>query len=291
MAPRERRGIYNYRGKFIAPEAFREQMRYVAKHYSVLELDDAMKRLRSGTLPAYSIAITFDDGYRNFYEHAYPILRELHIPATMFLATDFVLRKKPLWVDRLEYALGKGSGSTEEKIARDTRTRQELKELPDAEREAQLASLERQASVSFTDFEGERVVYAPLSPEEIREMRSHGISFGAHTKSHPILSRIERSRLDEEIAGSRDELQRLCGTSSVFAYPNGQREDWNDDVEAAIRKAGFSAALTTIEGCNTTKTPLQRLRRIAMDGTGLDPSFAAIAAGMRGYLRTLRSYV
>ncbi|MBP9757809.1 MAG: polysaccharide deacetylase family protein, partial [Candidatus Pacebacteria bacterium] len=78
-------GIYNYRGKFIRPDVFERQVAYMNRHYTILPVDEALRRLDDGTLPDYALAITFDDGYRNFYEHAYPVLKASHTPATMYL--------------------------------------------------------------------------------------------------------------------------------------------------------------------------------------------------------------
>src|SRR3989344_8511691 len=273
---KENRGLYNYRGKFIEPAHFEVQMRYFKEHYRVLELDEAVRRLFDGSLPSRALAITFDDGYQNFYTHAFPILKKMNIPATMFLATDFVLRRKPLWVDRLEYAAIKENDA--------------LKRFADSEREQRVVEIERRAGTMFTDFEGARAVYAPLALEEIREMLRNGMTFGAHTRSHPILSRIQTERLEDEVIGSKKELENALGRiSSTFAYPNGQPGDWTEEVEKQISAAGFRAALTTIEGTNTRMTHPMRLKRIAMDGTDDSPAFASIAAGVRVLLRSIRS--
>src|SRR3989338_10367301 len=93
-------GIFNYRKKFLTPEVFRRELSWISRHFTVIPLSLLIERIKSGDrLPPRAAAITFDDGYRNFYEYAFPILQSLKIPATMFLATDFVFDKKPLWVD------------------------------------------------------------------------------------------------------------------------------------------------------------------------------------------------
>lgn len=290
VAPREhegRRGIYNYRGKFIPPEVFEQQLRYLQKHYRILELDDAIRGMRKGTLPRRSLAVTFDDGYRNFYDHAFPILQELGVPATIFLTTDFVFKKKPLWVDRLEYAIGRREGEYAQKIALDARLREELKRLPDVEKEKRLQKIERSSGTTFFNFEMDRGAYAPLTEGEVRELREAGISIGAHTMTHPILSRISKKRAREEIQGSLDALLTVCATiSASFAYPNGQRGDWNKDTERIVKECGFGSALTTIEGFNDRNTHPYQLRRIAMDATD-EETFAATASGMRLFLRKI----
>ena len=289
VAPKdEAGGIYNYRGKFISPESFEHQLRYLAPRYTILELDDAVTRLQGGTLPKNALAITFDDGYRNFYTHAYPILSRMGIPATMFVATDFVLRKRPLWVDRLEYAIGHGEAPLEEKKQRDDRLRNELKALSHEDREKRLAQIEHDAGRALTDFEEDRAVYAPLSVYEIREMQEAGMSFGAHTRTHPILSRERPEDAHAEIAGSITELQALMPLSKVFAYPNGQPGDWTEDNERATEAGGCIAALTTIQGVNTKSTPLYRLKRMAMDATDASAAFASVVSGVRLFLGKIK---
>jgi peptidoglycan/xylan/chitin deacetylase (PgdA/CDA1 family) len=290
VAQRKEWRIFNYQGKFIEPVHFDSQMRYFRKHYTILRLDEAVEKLRCNDLPAYSLAITFDDGYRNFYTHAYPILKKYNIPATMFLATDFVLDKKPLWVDRLEFAIGGQSGSKEEKKLLDARLRSELKKLTSSEREKRLQAIERR-SETLNDFENERSVYAPLSLLEMREMAEQGISFGAHTKSHPILARESKKIIDEEIREAKEALEsKGIPLSSVFAYPNGQPGDWNEDVEQVVARTGFTSAVTTVEGANEKRTNVFAYRRNVMDATSDDLSFAAIAAGVRSALRAVKGY-
>jgi peptidoglycan/xylan/chitin deacetylase (PgdA/CDA1 family) len=292
VAPAKQQGIYNYRGKFITPSAFREQLVYFKRHYTILELDEAVRRMREGNLPRHALAITFDDGYRNVYTYAYPVLKEMSVPATMFLPTDFVLEKKPLWVDRLEYAMGRTEGSFAERAARDAETRDELKRLGIDERERRLADIERASGTAFTDFSGERSVYAPLTQDEIREMRAGGISFGAHTKTHPILSRINSEEaLRDEIAGSKGALEQAIGPlSNIFAYPNGQRGDWDERAERILEDARFVSSLTTVEGVSTKHTHPFRLKRYALDATDNGWVFAAIASGVRLWLRTLKNH-
>src|SRR5262245_50244551 len=63
-------GLFNYRRKFISPEMFERQIAYLTREYTILPLDQAVSALYSGTLGKNTLVITFDDGYRNVYEHA-----------------------------------------------------------------------------------------------------------------------------------------------------------------------------------------------------------------------------
>jgi peptidoglycan/xylan/chitin deacetylase (PgdA/CDA1 family) len=286
VAPERTEGIYNYSRKHITPKAFRTHLEYIAKHYNVLSLDEAIKRLRAGTLPRHALAITFDDGYRNFYAHALPVLKEFKMPATVFLVTDFVLKMKPLWVDRLEYLIGHGTGSRQERIAEDRRLRAELKSLPTDECERRLAARESAEEVALLNFSGEGEVYAPLTVTEIREIQEDGITIGAHTKSHPSLPHLPYEEAAEEILGSKQALEMSFGEiSQLFCYPSGR---WTEETEQLVIRAGFGGALTTIEGANFADTHPYRLRRFGMDGVEDRERCAAVICGMRSFLRNIQ---
>ena len=85
VAPKLTQGIYNYRGKFISPKSFEAQLQYFLKHYEVLSLERALTFMHEGTLPKNALVITFDDGYRNFLEYAYPLLTKYNMPSTMYV--------------------------------------------------------------------------------------------------------------------------------------------------------------------------------------------------------------
>lgn len=282
-------GIYNYGGKFVQPKHFARQLAYFKKHYTVMPLDTALDLLAKGALPERTLAITFDDGYANFYEHALPLLTQAQLPATMFLATDFVLRRTPLWVDRLEYACGKRNGTYAERIAFDARTRNAMKQITPAAREEDLQTIEGSVRSVFHDFESDRAVYAPLTQEQIAASLAAGMSFGVHTRSHPILSMLSADNQDEEIVGSRADFATWnIPASPTFAYPNGHREDWNEYTVNILQSRGFPRALTTIEGTNTKKTPPYELRRMVLDDTGDRAKFANVVSGVRLFLNRFR---
>jgi len=239
------------------------------------------------------MAITFDDGYENNYTYAFPVLRAHSVPATVYLTTDFVEHKKPLWVDRLEYLVGMAPEGKdvprEEKIAGDASMRQKLKGLSREKRESRLSELEKGAGVALRDFSGEGAVYAPLTWEECRMMRTWRIAFGAHTMSHPILSKISIFEGRDEISESRKVVSQALGSvSSIFAYPNGQPGDFTKETMTTLREVGFDGALTTIPGVNTKNTNRFELRRISMDGTEDENVFLLATSGVLGMFSNLK---
>jgi peptidoglycan/xylan/chitin deacetylase (PgdA/CDA1 family) len=106
-----------------------------------------------------------------------------------------------------------------------------------------------------------------LGWEEVREMSLEGISFGAHTVTHPVLSRVSIDEAREEIAVSKVEIERRLGTAvRAFAYPNGRREDFTERTKLLLREAGYTCAVTTIPGTNQARSngepcDLMELRR------------------------------
>src|SRR5687767_8537322 len=93
--------LLNVDGLHVRVERFERQMRYLAAHYTVVPLDQLVDGERGTTARKPRAAVTFDDGYRNVYRCAYPVLRRLALPATVFVPTDFLLRGRALWWDRL----------------------------------------------------------------------------------------------------------------------------------------------------------------------------------------------
>jgi len=292
VAPQESRDdLYNYRKKFIAPEHFEKQLAFLKSHYTILPLEEALRLQKEGRLPPYVLAITFDDGYENNYTYASAALKRMKLPATFFVTTDFVFEQKPLWVDRLEYACGAGASSREDKERKDHELRMRCKHMSPYEREVALRALEEETR-ALTNFEGDKRVYAPLTESHLREMAGAGHAIGAHTQSHPILSKISPEEARSEIALSKLALESAgFSVSPIFAYPNGQPGDWTEKTEQLCKEIGFTHTLTTEQGVNTPTTPPYSLKRIAVDGTDDDMhSFAAIVAGMRLYLSRIKHF-
>ena len=94
-------------------------------------------------------------------------------------------------------------------------------------------------------------------------MRHAGMQIGAHTRSHPILARLDDGQARVEIKGSKDFLENLLGERvGLFAYPNGrQTEDYSDDTVNLVRELGFDAAVSTNWGAARSATDLFQIPR------------------------------
>lgn len=248
--------------------------------FRVMPLEEAVQRLAAGTLPARTACITFDDGYRDNYEIALPILRRHRLTATFFIADGFLGQGRMFndtvveWVRRLRTGVADlswtGLGT---RHVDDLRSRIRLI--------GELVSVVKYASSEKRDFicRGlEQSSEAPLpddlmmTADQVRAMRSEGMSIGGHTVSHPILSRIEPERARWEIETNRSTLAALLdGPPRLFAYPNGKPlTDYRAEHVEAVRAAGYEAAFTTAYGAATpAHDPMQLPRISPRDGSAI----------------------
>ena len=293
---RRRVRILMYHRFARAEEAsFRRQCAYIARHYRAVSLGETVAALHGGpSLPDDATIITVDDGYRDFYEVAYPVLRAYGLPATVFLVTDFVDGKDWLWLDKVRYCVRRTRTPRLElrlpaaplmrfeltsDVQRDTAIsviKEAAKKLPN---QARLAAMRELAQASETELPvAAPDEYAPLSWEMVGTMSKNGIEFGAHTRSHPILTRMEsETRMREEIGGSKTRLEEETQAPvRHFSYPNGE---WDERTDRLVRQAGFTSAVTVCPGLNPVRPDPFHLRRISIEPRWSDSDFRHYSAG------------
>lgn len=252
------------------PNDFMRQMEVVAERYHVLSINDILDACdRNSRLPARSVLITFDDAYRDFADHAWPVLKRLGLPVTLFVPTAYPDRPRyRFWWDRLydavcnsdeaiELDLLNGACSAdshEEKQRLFTKLKGHIRTLPHAE------AMELVDRVCVTL--GERqVTNHVLGWGELRRLASDGVTLAPHTRTHPLMNRISPEEAMREAVGSLTDLcDRIGDVPPVLAYPAGGVDPLAAEVLAA---AGFKLAFTTRRGMNAMAlaNPL-RLRRI-----------------------------
>jgi len=251
---------------------FERQMRYIRRHFEVLSLTALMQASEQREIPPRAIAVTFDDGYEDLYQHVLPIVRRYDIPITIFLATGFIDADEPMWNDAVGFAirdtgcsaLSDLPGLRQPAPLQSPAQRQEafveaqkvLKYQPLAEREELVQRIVRDLRVPA--YSGPRM----LNWAQVAEMHASGVEFGAHTVRHPILTCLPPGERWREIADSKRAIEeRLQMPVAHFAYPNGTVRDFDDATKELVRKAGFSSAVTTVFGTNTPATDRYALRR------------------------------
>lgn len=278
----------------------RNQCEHLRRHYRPVTMKQVAAALHAGeVLPSKAVAITVDDGYRDFLLHAYPVFREFDIPATVFLVSDFIDGKGMLWWDRLAYAFHSSTrdaisfncnGSPRHIQLDRSRSREqarvlvgELKKLPNAERTVVIDEVI--AALAVSEPQTPPAEFAPLTWDEIRMLAESNVEFGAHTRTHPILSSLAgREETLAEIAYSRDRVAAELGFPVLhFCYPNGRDDDIGEEAVRVTRECGFQTAVTTTPGTNRIGHGAEwwRLKRL---GAPLDLPiyyFAELLAGVR----------
>ena len=266
------------------PSGFAELLDVLQKRHAVISIDDLLKRAGGGpALPSRSVLLTFDDAYVDFAEHAWPALRERGLPAVLFVPTAYPGEPElAFWWDRIHRAVSTSSrasisapsggmplGSAEERVAAYRAIRDTLKGMPHV---AMLEAVDRLVE----ELGGEPAAGLVLDWATLRQLASEGVALAPHTRTHPLLPRLDPASVDAEIAGSRDDLARMAGAEvPVFAYPSGAS---SPDVATAVRTAGLRIAFTTARGVNDLRTSSWLfLRRINVSAR---TPFAAVRAQM-----------
>jgi peptidoglycan/xylan/chitin deacetylase (PgdA/CDA1 family) len=280
------------RGKHVRRREFRRQMAWLARHMRPLSMEQVVSYLERGTpLPRRGVVVTLDDGYHNNFTVAAPILEELGIPATIYVTTGLVAGRA-LWVDRVDAALERlreRGGVDASPAPRDTRRRGKL--LAGRERERFVRALTGQAGLEPDDLlPADRPADARgLTPETLPALRQAGLTIGAHTVHHEILTRCSDQELRAEVEGSRQALEAMLGAPvEHFAYPNGGPDDFDARTEAALRAAGFRSAVLTVQGPVRPGDSPWRMRRIPVNGHEGMAEFLADLSGIRPWLLRLR---
>ncbi|MGH7926453.1 MAG: polysaccharide deacetylase family protein, partial [Candidatus Binatia bacterium] len=261
----------------ISVKNFGQQMRVLAECFTVCPLAELIERIKRDDLPESAVAVTFDDGYCDNYTNAFPILKRHSIPATIFLATDVIGTGRQLWYDEVFAAfretrvpelvdckLGNTTFPLTSLSARLQAQKEVLKYLWSLDRVTRDMMIGRLRKALYVEETSERTARLMLTWEEVAEMYRCGIQFGAHTGSHPALSKLTPEDAREEIRRSKRTIERvLSATVTTFAYPSGRPGDFTVTSKALVEEAGFNCGLTTIFGNNEPGMDLYEMRRIA----------------------------
>lgn len=243
------------KGEGLTADQFRQQVRIIKRDFVPMTLRDLLKAHENGKVPENAVVVTFDDGYADFAEVAFPILEAEGIPATLFVTTGFVNGDIWLWPDQIRYAINHSSidkltlaGIDQElSIQGDpitswntiadyclTITNQQKLTLIDALFD-QLEVTKPSAPPSS---------FRPISWAQLADMVKRGLDVGSHSISHPILTKLDEIQLYDELKLSRQTLQRETGHPvEVFCYPNGGQSDFDERVQEKIKQCGYQYAV------------------------------------------------
>lgn len=309
--PKKRRRYPLVYRNAISAGHFEQQMRYLQRHYTILDGDELRAGLTNGSFPDRAAVVTFDDGLLNNATVALPILRRLDIPALFFLPTGFVdaasentLRRH--WTEdliaRLSYRRLEDTFDPRALTAHLSKLTVDLDDLsPSSIRRIveHLKSLPRETRLNrlstLTDVLGDpppasafpanrdgHSVLATMTWDQARQAAKQGITLGGHTVNHESLARLPDGDAATEITGSLQALSEKTGqTADLFSYPYGGSSDFKDSHKKVLADAGCRGAFTQIVGFNTSSTDPLALRRIDVSPDYSLDMFAYVASGTK----------
>ena len=266
----------------ISTKNFEEQIKYLSKSYNIISIHDLAAHIKKKTpfLPN-SVVITFDDGLKNNFINAFPILQKYKVKTTVFLTTGYIDTLKISWSNKFYYFINKiGLGEFIEEFEKEFSTYSNSIEkigqkniteninfifkykVDDNTREKFLQGLYNKFGIKINK---EEIKDLYLSWKEIKKMADAGISFGSHTSTHPVLSVLDYEKAEKEIVDSKKNIEvKLNKKINLFAYPYGNEGSFDLNIKKILINYNFLCAVSTIEGLNSLNSDLYELKRISM---------------------------
>lgn len=268
-------------GIIVSTATFRRQMETVRRHLNPLTVEAFAQALQHDRLPDRACLVTFDDGWFDNVKYALPILRELDVPAVVFVATDYVGTQGCFWQERLGHLLGiaterKGPalqamaqllGFDAERLAAAPDRRASIRGIIDRIKSLpadQIASTLREAESTLRLAGADHAVNPVdrfMSWDDVAGLQRDGtFAIGSHCCSHTPLTKLGEAEARAELARSRERIAAVLGHApNTMAYPNG---DHSDGIAASARDAGYALAFTTRRGHACAGVHPQQVPRI-----------------------------
>ncbi len=225
----------------VSPAVFERHLRFVTRHYTVLDMHDIVAAER----PPRSLAIAFDDGYASVHDHALPLMQRFDVPSVCYLITGVVGNRAMVWVNELNHYLHDlGPSAIRLACAKlDLATDSSPGDIISAARanfdvvkiSALLEELRGLAGDDPAVLAQQCALY--LDWDQVRAMQAQRMTFGNHTVSHPNMARISEAEQSREIGEARAMLEAQGVFSDHFAYPFGHH---NGDTAQIARRLGYA---------------------------------------------------
>lgn len=264
-------------GICISPGAFERHVEYLAAHYTVLPLPDAVGRLREGRpLPPNAVSITFDDGYADNLNAAATLARH-GLNATFYITAGCLADGAPFWPSEVRYLV---AGIPEDEVRLDVNGRRLSLALKDAAQRARAVTeltrvfkghpipireqVREQLRACSTRFVMPRVM---LTWDEVREMQRLGMTIGSHTMTHPNLPNAGLDAARMELSASKARLESEVGRPvTMFSYPNGGADRYlTPEVQHLVREVGYDGATTSRNAFAGSRSDPYALERIQVE--------------------------
>lgn len=285
---------------YLSQESLRRRIQHLKRHYQIVSLDEAMRQHAAGKIEPNRVVLTFDDGLYNFYHAAFPILKELDVPATVYVVSQPMDEGAPAWSLLLRDMILRSplmrlpagaltevpEGAPLEKFSQrkslSGRLLKRLENHPQGPEE-----LCRRAALALeVDLDEllRRRLWSYVTPAEARELADAGISVQLHTHTHEMFEGNVKSYA-EEIRTCRGLVEAATGHPAPdFCYPGGY---WTEAAWPALQQNNIRSAVTTHMGPNFAGTPPYALRRVADGNSVPEILFELHVSGLRWIIMAL----
>jgi peptidoglycan/xylan/chitin deacetylase (PgdA/CDA1 family) len=264
---------------------FEQVLAVLQKYFQFVTLDDAVAMI-SGEKPIrpYCAVLTFDDGYKNNFRSALPVLKQYGLPAIFFIPTGHITNQKPLWFDTLDYAIQCGEqgaftlpiGGVD--VFFDTENPAQVKKqyrsfLYQYNRKlqandydfqkkifSQIKSWQSKSGINFSSVLSKDRRTALMTWEEVGQSCQAGVTIGSHTVDHLKLATLEDQKIEQQLQQSKADIEEHCSMPCKYlCYPNG---NFDDRVIRIVRECGYQAAVTTVPKLNEVGENIYQLSRL-----------------------------
>jgi peptidoglycan/xylan/chitin deacetylase (PgdA/CDA1 family) len=278
----------------VTPEQLERQLEFVTRWFHPIALEDLSAHVRGGRrMPSNPLLVTFDDGYRDNHDVALPILQRRSVPATFFVATEFIERRRLFWWDRVAFLLKRSTRETacleypeplrlslvgpRARLAASRRVLRIIKDRRGLDLERFLDALEEATGARIAPDDERRLAEETLMTwDQVRALRRAGMAVQSHTRTHRVLRTLGASELAAELVGSRAKLEEELGEPvRAISYPVGNPVRGDPDVRRAVREAGYELGFSNGTGVNVLALDALDVKRISLD-VELDDAFFRI---------------
>lgn len=259
-------------GMYVTARSLENHIKQVKKYFQIVPLASILDP--GQPVAGNCCAITFDDGWYDNYQFAFPVLKKHRVPASIFLPVNYIGTDRQFWFQLfwqastsastrgvLDDFIGELCSYLPGDVPRNQMTLKSLlvhlKGVPPAELDLLMQRMQEKYVAP-----GGAITRSTVNWDEAREMEAHDISFGSHGLSHHILPPLEGAQKEREIRESFEILkQKLPDFLPVFCYPNG---DWDDECVQYVRESGYLGAVTTRLGTVSRRQDPFLLNRIGI---------------------------
>ena len=298
----DERALREEPGMILTPETLKLHIEIVKKHFCIISLSQWLGDRENGAeLPERACALTFDDGWADNFEFAFPILEEMKVPATIFLTSGLIGTGGMFWPERLSLLLIEIAShhsrhwsddslawlknlETQYTFSNTPPTQEELAEMIDAAKDFTDNDIHTRLDLIEQHLGRQQLNNSPslLDWNQVRQMLDSGlVEVGSHTCRHTrLVENVPADIIEKEIIDSKEEIERNTGRAvSMFCYPNG---DYSVDALEVVRRH-YKSAITTTPGWNTIDSDSHLLKRFGMhEGNSHDRT--AFLARISGWL-------